>query len=397
MTARLTLTNAGAAAIADGANVGTAAVEFTRLALGSGTGMGDQSARIALEARQDIEDVTGNASSANRIALRADYVPTAAYAVTEVGLYAKVGQGSEFLAAYWIAESATEAIAAAAAQTSLVIAGVVEVTNADADITVTPAVNIAIGVPADVVRTTDHATVDKRGILELATDLEHTQTNPPADKAATPAGVRAVRDALLNGVGAQHDTLKEIADELASGATARAALMNAIAGKVAKAGDTMTGALNLPVVPGNADDARAVYAEWVNARITEALANMPTIKKRWLYYNSGATGLEITNADAGILVNLEASLADFRFLEFFGYQGATKIPIRSVSPLAVADIPASRGTTGPAVNLVSGVENATSFETMNVWRPSNNSLRLERGGSFNFFLRAIIGYGDDTA
>ena len=190
MTARLTLTDAGAGAIADGANVGTQAVTFTRLALGSGTGMGDQSARTLLESQQDIEDVTGSAATPRRIAIRADFVPSAGYAVTEVGLFGRVGAGVEFLVSYWIAASAADAVATAATGTTLVIAGIVEVVSLGADIVVAPALNIAIGVPADVVRTTDHATVDQRGIVELATVAE-ARAGTDTKRAVTAQGLEA--------------------------------------------------------------------------------------------------------------------------------------------------------------------------------------------------------------
>ena len=171
MTARLTLTDAGAAAIASDAHVGIEAVTFTRLALGSGTGAGDQSSRAALDAQHDVEAVTGSTMT-NRIAIRADYTPAQDYSVTEAGLFAQVGAGAEFLAAYWIAESATDALAAAASGTTLVLAGVVEIQDAGADINIAPALNISIGAPAGVVYQAQHATVDQRGIAELATLLE---------------------------------------------------------------------------------------------------------------------------------------------------------------------------------------------------------------------------------
>ena len=152
MSAALTLTAAGAAAIADGANSGLAGITFTRLALGSGTGTGDQSTRTALDTQRDVGAVTGAASGSTRIALRCDYAPTESYAITEIGLFARVGaSGGEFLCAYWIAESAAGAVAAAAPDTALVIAGVVDVVAAAADIDVAVAANIAIGVPANVV------------------------------------------------------------------------------------------------------------------------------------------------------------------------------------------------------------------------------------------------------
>ena len=158
MTAPLTLTAVGAGAIADGANTGLAGVTFTRLALGSGTGTGDQSARTALDTQRDVVAVTGSASSEARIALRADYMPTESYAVTEVGLLARVGaDGQEFLCAYWIAASTANAAAAAAPNTTLTIAGVVEVVAAAADINVALATNIAIGVPANLVYQADLA------------------------------------------------------------------------------------------------------------------------------------------------------------------------------------------------------------------------------------------------
>ena len=158
MTAPLTLTAVGAGAIADGANTGLAGVTFTRLALGSGTGTGDQSARTALDTERDVVAVTGSASSEARIALRADYMPTESYAVTEVGLLARVGaDGQEFLCAYWIAASTANAVAAAAPNTTLTIAGVVEVVAAAADINVALATNIAIGVPANLVYQADLA------------------------------------------------------------------------------------------------------------------------------------------------------------------------------------------------------------------------------------------------
>ena len=172
MTAALTLTDAGRAAIADGGNVGLAAVTFTRLALGSGTGSGDQSMRAALETQQDIVAVTGAADTPMRIAIRGDFMPTEAYAATEVGLFARVGAGGdEFLAAYWIAERAADAVAAASPGTALVIAGIVEVVSSAAEINIAPALNISVGVPPDVVRESRHATVDQRGIIQLATLL----------------------------------------------------------------------------------------------------------------------------------------------------------------------------------------------------------------------------------
>ena len=185
MTAQLTLTTAGASAVADGANIGLSEVTFTRLALGSGTGAGDQSARVALETQRDIEAVTGvPAPAPGRIPIRADYIPSEVYAVTEVGLFARIGAGAEFLCAYWIAESAANAVASAAVNTTLIIAGIIEVQSAGADIAIAPAVNISIGAPANVVYTDRHATEGQRGIIEIATQGE-TNTGADDERAVT--------------------------------------------------------------------------------------------------------------------------------------------------------------------------------------------------------------------
>lgn len=276
MTASLTLTAAGIAAIADGANVGIAAVTFTRLALGSGTGMGDQSARAALETQKDIVAVTGSASTPGRVAIRGDYAPSEAYAVTEVGLFARVGAGgAEFLCAYWIAESDAEAVAAAAADTALVIAGIVEVVSAGADIDIAPAVDIQIGAPANVVYQNQRATVDQRGIVELATAIEAGAgaDNERAITALVLAGILAdygtrtwVSAEIAKIVGSAPEnlnTLQEIAAWLGSDADLSAAINNAIAGRVRRSGDTMAGALNLVTPAADDNSKKAVNSEWV--------------------------------------------------------------------------------------------------------------------------------------
>ena len=143
MTARLTLTAAGLTAAANSMGAGMG-VTLTRLALGSGTGAGDQSARTLLDAQMDIEDVTG-AVSGSRIAIQADFTPSAAYAVTEIGLFAEVGADPEFLFAYWIGADANVAAAAAAMGASLTIAGVIAIHSSNTSITVAPALSITFG------------------------------------------------------------------------------------------------------------------------------------------------------------------------------------------------------------------------------------------------------------
>ena len=317
MTASLALTAAGIAAIADGANVGLAAVTFTRLALGSGTGMGDQSARTALETQKDIVAVTGSASTPGRIAIRGDYAPTETYAVTEVGLFAKVGaQGAEFLCAYWIAESDEDAVAAAAAGTALVIAGIVEVVAAAADINIAPAVNIQIGAPANAVYLDRHATVDQRGIIELATLLEgrNGTDDERAITALVLAGILAdygtrtwVSAEIAKIVGSAPEslnTLQEIAAWLGSDANLSTAINNAIAGRVRRTGDTMTGALNLVTPGANDNSKKAVNSEWVkdfsDGRYMSRTARALSIRGRNAAQTHGDIDALLSDAEDGV-------------------------------------------------------------------------------------------------
>ena len=99
--------------------------------------------------------------------------------------------------------------------------------------------------------------------VALATNNEHLQNNPPANKAATPTGVRAVRDALQatieGGAANTRDTLQELYTVLNA----------AIALRLARSGGTMTGPLNL-VTPADDDDSKkAANTEWIMARILE--------------------------------------------------------------------------------------------------------------------------------
>ena len=101
----------------------------------------------------------------------------------------------------------------------------------------------------------------------FATDSEHTQNSPPSDKYATPSGVRAVRDALVGGAPGALDVLDELAAALGDDANFANTVNTAIGARVRKAGDTMTGALNL-VTPALTDDSKkAVPSEWVNDKL----------------------------------------------------------------------------------------------------------------------------------
>ena len=90
--------------------------------------------------------------------------------------------------------------------------------------------------------------------VQLATDNEHLQTTPPGDEAATPRGVRAVRDALIGGAPGGRDTLDELYDVLN---VAKAAL----------ASPTFTGSPKAPTPPANNDSTRLATTAWVLSAI----------------------------------------------------------------------------------------------------------------------------------
>lgn len=275
MTAALVLTAAGAAAIADGANIGTRAVTFTRLALGDGTGMGDRSGQMALESQQDIVAVAGSTAVPGRIPIRGDFMPTQTYAATEIGLFARIGDdGAEFLAAYWIAEDAAGAFAGAAAGTALVVAGIVEIVANAADINIAPAVNISVGVPPDVIRESDHATVDQRGIVRLATAIL-ARAGRNADRAITPATLAAVLadygtrawvqgliDNLVGGAPGALDTLNELAEALNDNENAYDTLLGLINARITQAAADVRYPLraDVPVVLNSSDPVADIAA-----------------------------------------------------------------------------------------------------------------------------------------
>ena len=192
MSVVLTLTAAGRAALADATNRATRAVQLRRLAVGTGTAPAstDDSARTALRAQREIAAVTGDTTVPARIAFRADYRPDAAWNVTEIGLFARIGAtGDEFLFAYWVAASAADAAAAAVDGARLVIAGIVEIAQSNAALTVTVGPTVRVGAPGQ-------ATTSAQGVVELATAAE-ARAGTDTERAVTPAGVASA----LAGVG----------------------------------------------------------------------------------------------------------------------------------------------------------------------------------------------------
>ena len=140
----LRLTTIGRQTLADGANRKTRAVTLTRLAAGDqfGPGGAADDARTTLRHQRASADATGATALAGRLVARADLMPAVAFNVTEVGLFAQVGSAAEILLAYWT--KGGDVLSAASPGVTLVLAAVIEIQAAAAEIAVTlnPAVTI---------------------------------------------------------------------------------------------------------------------------------------------------------------------------------------------------------------------------------------------------------------
>ena len=169
MAIALRLTAAGAAALMDGANRATRAIEIREMQLGSGRGDGGASddARTALRTLNQAVAVEGSTMVAGRLSLTAAFPPPAAdYTVSEIGLVARIGAGGDaFLLAYWM--SRTETFAAASTLLSLVVPVQIDVSSAAAAVaaTLSPHIHIASPFPAGIVQWSAAAAVPA-GYLE---------------------------------------------------------------------------------------------------------------------------------------------------------------------------------------------------------------------------------------
>ena len=139
------VTAAGRTAIMDAANRGTNAVRFTTMVIGAGSGPGGAAddARVALRQPSGAAvNVGGSTMVQGRVALQATFTRNAEVEVTEVGLFARIGVGAEFLAAYWTDGGRVAATVVAAQPTTL--AGVVDLqaAAADVDVTLAPALTL---------------------------------------------------------------------------------------------------------------------------------------------------------------------------------------------------------------------------------------------------------------
>ena len=151
----LRLSDLGRNAVLDADNVGTQAVRITKLALGAGSGTGgaDDDGRTTLRDQRDIADITGSAAVAGQIAVRAEINSATAYAATEMGLFAQIGAGQEFLFAYWTDDG--EVFVNKPASLALIVAAAVVIARSPAAVTVTVAPNLTVGAVSTLLDLTD--------------------------------------------------------------------------------------------------------------------------------------------------------------------------------------------------------------------------------------------------
>ena len=142
-------TDAGRAALADAANVGTAALRLTYFAIGDmhGPGGAANDSRAALRGERHRAAVTGTAAADDRIAFRADFTPDASYSITEAGVFGTAGDPAGPLTLYLYWTDGGTAAGQAADGTALAIAAVIEFQAAAADVAVTVGGTIEFGQP----------------------------------------------------------------------------------------------------------------------------------------------------------------------------------------------------------------------------------------------------------
>ena len=184
-------TNAGRAALADAANVGTAALRLTHFAIGDGQGPGGagDDGRAALRSERHRAGVTGTAAADGRIAFRADFAPDASYGISEAGVFGTAGDPAGPLALYLYWTDGGALAGHAADGTALAVASVIEFQAAAADVAVTVGGTIEFGEPPE------EATEDAFGLTRYASETE-TDSNSRV-RSVTPGGLRARLGALL--------------------------------------------------------------------------------------------------------------------------------------------------------------------------------------------------------
>ena len=233
MTA-LRLTDAGVSAMVDGDNTGTRAVRITKLALGDGSGPGGagDDERTTLRNQRDIEAVFGSPPVAGQMAVTAALNTPGAYAATEMGLFAQIEGGAEFLFAYWT-DAGTVFINKPADLRTLVAATIaIRRSAAQLQVTIDPRLTVGtVGAfddlsdtPPSKVNAARHkvaVSADGRSLVYATTLAAHEVANDAQSRAGIlrtvavpPAGLRAVISDLIDGAPDNRNTLRDLSDAI---------------------------------------------------------------------------------------------------------------------------------------------------------------------------------------
>ena len=209
-------------ALMDGANRGTNEVRFTTIAIGTGHGPGGagDDARTALRAQDGAAAAAaGTTMVAGRIALQAQFTRSVNTAITEVGVFARIGAGAEFLAAYWT--DGGRVVATAIADQPIILAGVLDLQAAAASVNVTLAPALTLPPPTrKFVDLTDTPAALVAGrYLRVNADADALEGQVPADLLSTLLGSVAAGRYLRTAVNGttrslEARTLEELAQDL---------------------------------------------------------------------------------------------------------------------------------------------------------------------------------------
>ena len=204
------------------------------------------------------------------------------------------------------------------------------------------------------------------GQFDLASNSEHTQTNPPSNKAATPLGVRAVRDALLDSPPGALDTLNELAAALGDDPNFSATISSMIALRALINSPDFTGNPQ-SVTPSDDNDSRSIATtEWSRDRIDELPSSV-----RIDSIPDG--GIDSTDLVAGTAFALTENISDFSTLELSVRRQATSPNVYRVysSRVVASLIPVARND---------NIRFGYIAEDMNLWRPTDRELRVKSSG-----------------
>ena len=260
------LTSAGRAALMDGANRGTRAITMRTIAVGDGSGVPTPAAttsRTTLRNRRDSAAAAGATAVSGRIAVRASIVPSATYDVTEVGLFSQIGQDPEILFAYWT--DGGRVLVSASADATTVVAGVLDIADAVADVTVTVSPTVVLSGVAALVDLSDTpaALVAGSYLRAVSPEADALENVPPATvlhdllsglglaagdftRVVAQGGSLGLEGVdLLSGAPAALDTLNELAAALSDDANFAAT----VAAQLADAGRLATGTVDRDRLP----------------------------------------------------------------------------------------------------------------------------------------------------